>query len=275
MELTLITDSNLHAFEDLLFMENHILGLPVIMVGVVDEGRPIAAGSMDVDGITGRIISVYTEESYQNRGAAGMLLSGFKELAASLKLSVMEADFVAEEKGTKGLFSSHSYQIFDGTEVSYISLDDALDSVQVKSYIRKASEEDVKIIPLNALTPTRQRSLLATLDTAVGSEDLEGFSPDLSAFVLGQYDQPMGCMLVREYDCDIIIDTLRVNEDNDAYIAALLGHLYNVLKQEKGTGIRIGFVASNEQVMDRVGEVIGYVMDMEAGMKLFHAVKFI
>ncbi len=112
----------------------------------------------------------------------------------------MEADFVAEEKGTKGLFSSHSYQIFDG--------------------------EDVKIVPLNTLTPSRQKSLLATLDTAAGSEDLEVFSPDLSAFVLGQYDQPMGCMLVREYDCDIIIDTLQVNEENDAYAAALLGHLY-------------------------------------------------
>ena len=86
MDLTLITDTNLKAFEDLIFMENHLLGLPVISVGVVDDGRPIAAGSMDVDGTTGRIISVYTEESYQNKGAASMLLDGFRELAASLKL---------------------------------------------------------------------------------------------------------------------------------------------------------------------------------------------
>ena len=274
MDLTLITDTNLKAFEDLIFMENHLLGLPVISVGVVDDGRPIAAGSMDVDGTTGRIISVYTEESYQNKGAASMLLDGFRELAASLKLTVMEADFVAQEKGTDRLFTSQSYRIFDGTEVNYIKLDDALDSPQVKSYIKKAAG-DVHIVSIDKFTSSRCIGMLSLLGVDADKDDLEGLSKDLSAFVMGQYDQPVGCILVREHESDIIIDTLQTNEDKDEYAAALLAHLYGVLKPEKGTGIRIGFIASNDQMMDRIGEIIGYVMDMEAGMKLFHAVKFI
>ena len=202
-----------------------------------------------------------------------MLLKGLKELADALELTVMEADFVAEEKGTDKLFSSQGYQIFDGTEVSYISLDDAIDSANVKKFIDKASEENLHVVSFESLSPSRQRGMLAVLDEDAASYDLEGLSLDLSAFALGQYNQPVGCILVREHDSDIIIDSLQVNDDKDEYAAALFGHLYNILKIEKGTGIRIGFIANNDNVMDRIGEVIGYVMDIEAGMSLSHAVK--
>ena len=274
MELTLITDANRKAFEDMIFMENHTLGIPVISAGIVEKGRPIAAGSMEIDGSTGRIISVYTEKEYQKKGEAGMLLDGFKELAASMELEVLEADFVAEEEGVEGLFSSRSYLIFDGTEISSISLDDALDSAQVKEYLNKAAN-DVQVVPFSKFTPARRKGMISLLDADVDNDALEGLSHDLSAFVLGQYNQPMGFILVRENESDIIIDALKVNEERDEYIAALFRHMYSVLIPEKGTGLRIGFVAMSDGMMDRVGEVIGYVMEIEGGMKLYHAVKLI
>ena len=274
MELTLITESNRQSFEEMIFMENHTLGLPVISAGVVEDGYPIAAGSMEIDGTTGRIISLYTEESYRKKGAAALILKGFMDLAISLELTVMETDFVADEKGTYKLFASQNYEIFEGTEVNYISLDDALDSDHVMKFIKKAAP-DVYVVSMDKYSDSRCRGILAALDVDTSRDELKGLSPDLSAFVLDHSNQPVGCVLVREFASDIIIDTFQVLDEKDEYAAALLCHLYDMLKTEKGTDIRIGFVVRGDHILEVACKVIGYNIEIEAGMKLYHAVKLI
>lgn len=268
---TIINDTNIEHFENMLFMENHTLGVPVIMLGVVDGHIPVAAAAMEIDGDVGRIISIFVKEDHRKRGVGKGLTDKLKDLGKGLDVKFLEADFVPEEEGIKGLFSSEDFTVFDGTCYNYIMLDELITSKRIKKIV-SAAKDAPKCTPFKNFAERGKNLILHNMSIDPKDVDMSEISESLSAAVCDESGSPVGCVIASMEDQDVLIHYLRTTDNDPRYLAALIDHLYSRLSSKGGCGLRVCYVEDTPAKTDYVLQIVGENTDLQTDMAISHAV---
>ena len=268
---TIINDTNIEHFENMLFMENHTLGVPVIMLGVVDGHIPVAAAAMEIDGDVGRIISIYVKEARRKQGVGKELTDKLITLAKGLDVKFLEADFVPEEEGVKELFESEAFTLFDGTCYNYIFLDELITSKRIKKII-SAAKDAPKCTPFKDFAGRGKNLILHNMSIKPQDVDMSEISESLSAAVCDESGSPVGCVIASMEDQDVLIHYLRATDNDPRYLAALIDHLYSRLSSKGGCGLRVCYVEDTPAKTDYVLRIVGENTDLQTDVAIFHAV---
>ena len=271
MVITRINDTNKDLFDSMLFMENHTLGVPVIMVGVIENQTPAGAAAIEIDGEVGRIISIFIKEEYRKQGTGKAMIERFKNLGEALGVKYLEADFVPEEEGVKELLESENFILFRGNSYNYIMLDELVKSPRIKKII-EASKNAPKCTTFKNFADRGKKLVLHNMSIDKGDVDFEEISESLSAAVCDESGSPVGCVIASMEDQDIVIHYLRAIDNDPIYLSALINHLYEKLSPKAGCGLRVSYLEDTMEKTDYVLQITGENADIRTDMEISHAV---
>ncbi|MBO6214938.1 MAG: GNAT family N-acetyltransferase [Lachnospiraceae bacterium] len=270
MDFIRIDEDNFSFFEDILFLESHTGGLPIIMLGAAEDGRPVAAAAIEVDGRVARLFSLYVEKDYRRKGIGARLIKELSELSDVLDFGAFEVDFEAEE-GISEFFKSAGFELFFGNEVLYLPMDEIVGTKRFIDFLRKA-DTTLRCVPFSALSDRQLKEAYRKAGITYDGALQEQLNQDCSAVLMGQDQKPKGIISVMNAGGDIIITELKTLAEDLSGIAALFIHLYRTLKGKQGRGLGIGFIGLDDAKQDLVSEIAGDMIDFEKGETIVHGV---
>ena len=268
MEFTRIGEKNYDDFRDIVFLENHTAGIPMIMLGVIEEARPIAAAVLEVDARVSRLISIYVEKSYRKQGIGAELIQRLSDFSRKSGYKTMEIDFISTQD-LQGFFEKVGFTLLSGNEVLYLPMDQVINTNRFHGFLEKADSR-LHCVPFSGLTPGRLFVAYEKLGLLYdGSIEVLG---DLSALLMTGDGQPVGLMTLQRAGEDLIITELYSGEYGYGGYSVLFGFLYNRLKDKQGRDLAIGFIGADDDKLALVSEIAGDMIEFEKGETIFHGV---
>lgn len=270
MEFIRIDDNNFSYFEDIIFMENHTPGVPLIMLGALDEGRPVAASALEIDGRVSRLVSIYVEKPYRKGGIGKKMVKKLFDFSKANGLETLEVDFV-EEDGLQEFFEKTGFLMFFGNEVLYLPLDEVVATKQFKSFLENADKD----LYCKSFSSLSKRQIVGTYQKAgimYESSMDERINADYSAVLMAPGDQPAGLISIMNFGTDLIITDLLAGDYGVAGYSTLLLDLYKKLIGKKGKGLFIGFIGADDKKMEMVSEIAGDMIEFEKGETIVHGI---
>lgn len=271
MDLIRIDEDNLSFFEDILFLENHTAGVPVFMIGALEEGYPAAAAVLEIDGRVSRLISIYVEKPYRRKGIGAEMVKRFFDLSHENGLEAMEVDFVQGE-GMQEFFEYVGFSLFFGNEVLYLPVDEVVATKQFQNFISNADNE-LHCVSFSNLSGRLLRSAYQNVGIEYDDTMEEQINADYSAVLMEHGDQPVGILTLVNSGADLIITDFVAGEHGIAGYSTLLAYLYRNLKSRKGDGLFIGFIGADDRKLAMVSEIAGDMIDFERGETVVHGIK--
>ena len=268
MEFTKIGEKNIDGFRDILFLENHTSGVPLLMLGAIEDDRPVGAAVLEADGQVSRLISIYVERPYRKRGVGAALVQKLSDFSKESGFVAMETEFTSTQD-LQGFFEQAGFKLFSGNEVLYLPMDQVINTNRFHSFLEKADSR-LHCVPFSGLTPGRL--FVAYQKLGLLYDNSIEVVRDLSALLMTGDDQPVGLITLQRSGEDLIITELKSGEYGYGGYSVLFGFLYNRLKDKQGRDLAIGFIGADDDKLALVSEIAGDLIEFEQGETIFHGV---
>ena len=268
MDYILIGDKNYSSFEEILFLENHTPGVPLVLLGVLENEQPIAAAAMEIDDHVTRLISIYVEKPHRKKGIGAGLVNQLSEYTHANDLDALEVDFV-ETEDLQEFFKHTGFTLFHGTEVLYLPMDDVIETKRFKLFLDNADKE-LHCASFSSLSNRMIREAYQKAGLTYDKTMEDSLNADYSSLLMTAENQPVGMITLMNWGSDLVITDLLVGDYGLPGYGTLFNHLYNKLKNKKGTGLYVGFIGEDDKKMNLVSEIAGDMIDFEKGETIIH-----
>ena len=270
MEYTRIGENNKSAFEEILFLENHTPKVPLIMLGALDEGQPVAATALELDGRIARLISVYVEKSHRRKGIGTGMVEKLISFSKGNGYDAFEVDFIPAEE-VQGFLEHVGFHMFSGNEVLYLQMDEVIATKRFQRFLDNANK-DLYCVPFSSLSNRQLRNVFQETGVLPDESMQKCIDTDSSGVLMTHSNQAVGYITLISYGSDLIITDLQTGSYGYAGVGNLFSHLYESLKGKWGRDFCIGFIGADDEKLKLLSEVAGDMIEFEHGENVIHGV---
>lgn len=204
MNLTRIGKENYKYFSNIIFLD-HVEVDNTVMVGVIEDDRPIAAGVLTLERDCVRIVSLYTVEAYRKRGAATLIVDTFEEIAGEVGTDHIEMDF-AYSDDLRTVFENMGFDVFDSDGELLMSRRTLLSSNRIKRLLNLKVNRRVK--RLDELSPIMKKEALPRLNALGISAIPKNCDENISGFCYNKKGEFTGALFASRDDEEVYLELL-------------------------------------------------------------------
>ncbi|MCR5452005.1 MAG: GNAT family N-acetyltransferase [Lachnospiraceae bacterium] len=272
MEITGIGKNNLDFFKPIIFGDS-TKKPERLMVGVIQEGYPIAAGVMESSKGIGIITSIFTLPEFRKKGAAGMILDAFFRVASHSGLERIEIDYTSNYKSMSDFLIAEGFNVFPGEKLYRVSCKKIITSPKATVFFKKTKMG--KTFCMEDIGSIQQHEVEKYLESKDLSE-LRDRCENKMIFV--SYDPAKkieGVMLCFNYDKETRVELMLAEGKSPIVPLKLIQILIFKMKEYGLVDNNISFLAMNPHVMHLFTSVFGedgLFLEGEQGIYAFKSV---
>ncbi|MBQ9503793.1 MAG: GNAT family N-acetyltransferase [Lachnospiraceae bacterium] len=224
MKTVRIERSNRAAFNGILFEPEQAFSDAPERLGVVDDdGTPCATAIYTLEPDRMLLNTIYVVPGYRRRGAGSLLIQSLIDIGKKHGALFITSNFYHVQEGVIGLLLSFGFLITEEPGVYYFSLNEALNSDNVRKYL---FDKPLKGIckawsELNENERTQARNLLSENGYPLLRLKEPGFQHNLSFFTFNSKGRLTGLLLVFAFGTQVIVDYL-LGAGNDSNFMLIL-----------------------------------------------------
>lgn len=269
MILTRVGKENYKYFSEILFLD-HVEVDNIVMVGVLEDDIPIAAGALTLEKDSVRIISLYTVSDYRRQGACRLMIQTFDDIAREVGSGRMEIDFAfSDELGE--VFEHLGFDVFDSDGELLMSKRTLLSSPRIKRLVGMKSSHRIR--SLNTMTDLMKNEALTRMSELGLDAIPKNCDENISAFSYSKNGKFTGALFASVDDEDVYLDLLFGNGKDAIGPMLLTSHFVKQLSDAKN--LKTVHVYPNN---DKIDNLIYFLADgkkVSPGAKSGYAVRFL